>query len=82
MKVKLIVAGGRDFNNFNLQKIELLKFIHNELRIPFSQILIIEGGARGADRGGRRFAEGCGIKFKTMEAERSNALYLFLGRAE
>ena len=50
----LIIAGGRDFDNYDLLKLETMKFII-ECK-PTNQITIISGCARGADQLGERFA--------------------------
>lgn len=50
--VRLIIAGGRDFNDYSLLCDETSKFIGEE-----KNVTIISGLARGADRLGCRFAE-------------------------
>lgn len=48
--VKVIVAGGRDFNDYN----RLRKVLDSLFSIDYIQI--VSGGARGADRLGERYA--------------------------
>ena len=55
--MKLIVAGSRTFNNYDLLKEEITKLI------PFNDDLeIVSGTARGADRLGEKLAEEFNIK--------------------
>lgn len=53
---KLIIAGTRTFNDHNLMRKEVIKFI-NEHNINESSLEIISGGARGADRLGELYAK-------------------------
>jgi predicted Rossmann fold nucleotide-binding protein DprA/Smf involved in DNA uptake len=50
--MNLIIAGGRDFNDYNLLCNEVNRFIGKE-----QNVTIISGLARGADKLGCRFAE-------------------------
>jgi hypothetical protein len=61
--MNLIIAGGRDFNNYDLLRLETMKFI-TECKPKFS-ITIISGKAKGADTLGERFAKE--FNFKLME---------------
>jgi len=54
--MKIIVAGGRDFSDYNLVKKTLLG-IHSTSPIT----LLVQGGATGADFLGKRFANEYGI---------------------
>lgn len=47
MKTRLIIAGGRDFKDYELLKREADKITHDE---------VVSGCARGADRLGERYA--------------------------
>lgn len=49
--MKLIIAGGRDFTNYELLYNTVTNFINND-----SNIEIISGGANGADKLGERYA--------------------------
>ena len=65
-KVRIIVAGGRDFNNYDLLRsslTDLLSKLDDELQIEF-----VSGTCRGADVLGERFAESCGYKIKKFPA--------------
>lgn len=65
-KIRLIVAGGRDFNDFGY----LVKSLDHMLkRYNREDVLIIEGGATGADRLGREYAKLRGIDFTTQNAD-------------
>lgn len=58
---KVVVAGGRDFNDYELLKRKLTHFLS---RFKPEEIEIVSGGAKGADLLGERFAKekGCSIK--------------------
>lgn len=64
-KVRLIVAGGRDFNDkhygFNALDFMLKNYQPED-------VLIIDGGATGADRLGRDYAISRGVDYETFEA--------------
>lgn len=53
--IKLIIAGGRDFTDYELLKHEVKKFIIEEIKTK-KDLNIISGTARGADKLGERFA--------------------------
>ena len=63
--MKLIIAGGRDYQ-FTSADTALL----DSLLVTRPQINeVVEGGATGADRCGREWAESHGIKVTTFEAD-------------
>lgn len=63
---KLIVAGGRDFEDWKL----LSESLHTLLTNKWSGgIEIVEGGARGADRLGCRYAMDRGLAHKRISAD-------------
>lgn len=60
MLIKIIIAGSRNFNNYNYLKKSIIQII-KELKKEYPQldknnIEIISGGARGADLLGEKFA--------------------------
>ena len=57
----IIVAGGRDFTNYN-------KAAHWIKNAPWEPSEIVSGGARGADRQGEKYAEEHGIDLTIMPA--------------
>ena len=66
---KIIVAGSRDFNDYELLKLEINNFItncENNLNASNNKIEIISGNARGADKLGEKYAKeynySCSIK--------------------
>jgi hypothetical protein len=61
--VRLIIAGGREYI-LNTADMERLDELHSETTVS----LVIEGGANGADRGGRTWAMGRGIQVATFVA--------------
>ena len=62
--MKLIIAGGRDFNNYNLLEREAEEMISGDQNVE-----IISGLARGADLLGCRFAEEKNIPLRGFAAE-------------
>lgn len=53
MTIKIIVAGSREFNNSNLLKNELHKFIKE---LEANKVEIVSGTAKGADKLGEQYA--------------------------
>jgi hypothetical protein len=51
---KIVVAGGRDFNDYKLLTEELIKVLRGYRP---SEVEVVSGGARGADKLGERFAK-------------------------
>ena len=62
--MKLIIAGGRDFDNYELLKREAEAIISDRQNVE-----IISGLARGADLLGCRFAEEKGLPLRGFKAE-------------
>ena len=65
-KIRVCVAGGRDFNNYDSLKSILDRFLK---RHKDSEIIIISGHARGADSLGERYAAENGLSFETFPAD-------------
>lgn len=59
--IRLIIAGGRDFDNFEMLKREMFEFLTENNLISFDQIEIVSGCAFGADRLGEDFADAYGM---------------------
>lgn len=62
--MKVIIAGGRDFNDY-----EFLKQVCSKLSELDSEIEIVSGGAKGADALGERFANEMGYALKVFPAD-------------
>ena len=62
--MKLIIAGGRNFTNYDLLCEEVGK-----LTSEISEVEIVSGGARGADLLGEHYAIDKGIKIKRFPAD-------------
>lgn len=62
--MKVIVAGGRDFNDYELLKSKLDTYLKNAVDIE-----IVCGGARGADALGARYAKERGHKIAQFPAD-------------
>ena len=62
--MRLIIAGSRDFNDYDLLCDKTSQFIGNE-----KDVTIISGLARGADKLGCRFAEENGYNLEGFEAQ-------------
>ncbi|MBE6562424.1 MAG: DUF2493 domain-containing protein [Ruminococcaceae bacterium] len=72
MNYRIIIAGGRDFNNYELLKKTLNEYFERTLNVKATElpwkieqeslrIEIISGGAKGADSLGEKYAEEYGI---------------------
>lgn len=61
-EVRIIVAGGRDFDNYGLLSSILTEYIGSK------EVVIISGTARGADGLGERFAADNGIEVRRFPA--------------
>ncbi len=66
--MKLIIAGGRDFNDYELLKKEVSIFIES-CNVDISDIEIVSGTARGADLLGEKYAKEYNIKIKRFPAD-------------
>ena len=66
MMFKIIVAGTRTFNDYELLKKKLDFYLQNK-----KNILIISSGSTGADELGVRYAHEKGFIIKQMDAEQS-----------
>lgn len=64
-KYRIIVAGGRDYHDYPFVS-KCLGFLLSKLNPK--DVEIVEGGARGADALGKKFAEDNGYEFKTFKA--------------
>ena len=64
---KLIVAGGREYDNYAELERLLDKMLVNKIKTH--EIMIIEGGAKGADALGRQYAMNRGYMWDTMKAD-------------
>lgn len=64
---KVIIAGGRDFNDYKLLKDKCLKILTNKIKTD--SVVIVSGGARGADVLGERFAKELGLQLLLFPAE-------------
>jgi predicted Rossmann fold nucleotide-binding protein DprA/Smf involved in DNA uptake len=66
--MRLIIAGGRDFDNYNLLCDEVTKFI-SENTDANDSVKIISGLARGADTLGCKYAQEAGYELQGFAAE-------------
>ena len=62
---RVIIAGGRDFNNYK----ELKKYCDKMLSKISHKVEIVSGGARGADRLGEKYAKEKGYKTYLYSAD-------------
>ena len=65
MIFKVIIAGGRDFNNYELLKNKCDYYLSN---LDNTEIVIISGVARGADSLGEKYAKERGYKIDSYPA--------------
>lgn len=70
MELRVIIAGGREFDDFAKLKQECLDIISTKVKnVKTETIKIISGGARGADRLGEEFARIAGYETKRFLAD-------------
>ena len=62
--MKVIIAGCRDFNNYNLLKSTCDNILKNQEKIE-----IVSGTARGADQLGEQYAQEKGLEIKKFPAD-------------
>jgi hypothetical protein len=62
--MRLIIAGGRDFDDYDLLRAEADKYVSGEQHVE-----IVCGMARGADLLGKRYAEEMGFKLAEFPAD-------------
>jgi len=68
--IRIIIAGGRKFNDYEMLKRTMLKFIRKlHDHIDFHKVEIISGNANGADKLGERFANEYNYDLKIMPAQ-------------
>ena len=60
-ELRIIIAGSRDFNDYELLKKSAIEIITKKTMLP-DLTRIISGGARGADTLGERFANEMGLE--------------------
>jgi hypothetical protein len=75
-ELRIIIAGGRDFDDYQMLKEEALKAISNivlnatgQAKTQKELITIISGSANGADTLGEQFANECGLKLRRFPAD-------------
>ncbi len=64
--IKVIVAGGRDFKDYELLRTKLDQALRNRLN---EEIVVVSGKARGADSLGERYAKERGYKISSHPAD-------------
>lgn len=64
MKIRIIIAGGRDFSNYSKLKAHMDEFLET-VTCP---VTIVSGGARGADTLGEQYAREHGYPVKRFPA--------------
>lgn len=67
-ELRIIIAGGRTFNDYTKLNNSLKDIISNRT-FEVDEIVIISGTARGADQLGERFANENGLKVKKFPAD-------------
>lgn len=65
-KYRVIIAGCRDFNDYELLKEKCDDFLHDEKK---EDVVIISGHASGADALGERYAQERGFQLETFPAD-------------
>ena len=64
IKLKIIIAGGRDFNNYDLLKYTCDYLLKDQLNVE-----IVSGAAKGADSLGEQYAKEKGYLIKQFPAD-------------
>lgn len=64
---RVVVAGGREFNNYHMLKTVLDHLLHGKL--TSDKVIIVCGGARGADKLGERYAKERGLEINYYLAD-------------
>ncbi len=67
MVKRVVVAGSRDFNNYNLAKIHIEVCI-SRIREQYT-LVFVSGGCRGADMLGERYAKENGFRVERYHAD-------------
>ena len=67
--MRVLVCGGRDFNNYNLLSKTLHEVIYDGDHTYYSDVTIISGNARGADKLGEQFARDNECKLEIFPAD-------------
>ena len=66
--IRVIIAGGRDFKNYNLLKEKVDYYLQHAINNNF-KIVIVSGVARGADKLGERYAKEKGYEIAYFTAD-------------
>lgn len=68
--MKIIIAGGRDFNNYDLLVKEVSHILTTSLvHIPLNEFEIVSGTASGTDKLGEKFSKDYKLKLKQFPAD-------------
>lgn len=65
-KFKVIIAGGRDFDNYSLLFAKMFLYLDNK---KTTEVEVVSGGAKGADSLGERFATEVSVKIIKFPAD-------------
>ena len=68
LKAKIIVCGGRHFNNYDYLKF-VLNSILSDNGLDYEEVEIVSGHCAGADKLGEKYAEEHNVKCKIFPAE-------------
>ena len=74
MKYRIMIAGSRDFNDYEFLETTVVKAIAKRDNVvkQFDDIVIVSGKAKGADYLGEKFAEEFGLEVEEYKAEWGN----------
>ena len=65
---RVIIAGSRDFEDYDLLKEKCNYYLKNKLEDPSCSVIIISGHAKGADSLGERYAKELGLRCEVFPA--------------
>lgn len=78
-KFKVIIAGGRQFNDYQLLKLYCNKYLNKKSKTH--KIIIVSGKANGADKLGEDYAKEKGYSIKPFPAEWNDSTGAFIRSA-
>lgn len=76
MEFRVIIAGSRAFTDYNLLKNKCDFYLQRKLLDPNTEVIVISGGASGADTLGEKYA-----KERNLRVERYNADWKKYGKS-
>lgn len=70
-ELRVIIAGGRDFDNYELLEEQVVDIVGKE-KLPDEEVIVVSGNCRGADQLGEVWAARNKLKIKQFPADWEN----------